>query len=177
MTSIRTLALAALGSIAIAAVASATEVKTTEDSITVTARSPGLYRGQCAEFCGLQHAHMGLLVFAEPPQQFDAWYAAQVTAAQPPQAAVKRGHDVFMSTGCILCHTIRGTRAGGKVGPELTHVGSRTSIAADTLAFNHANLVAWIGDPQGVKPGANMPRVTLTDADRDAVASYLESLK
>lgn len=148
-----------------------------KNAITVTAQSPGLYRGQCAEFCGLQHAHMGLLVFADPPQQFDAWYAAQVAPAPPPQDAVKRGHDVFMSSGCILCHAIRGTKAGGKVAPDLTHLGSRRSIAADTLDLSHANLVAWISDPQGVKPGANMPRGKLPDSDREAVARYLESLK
>lgn len=147
------------------------------NAITVTAERPGLYRGQCAEFCGLQHAHMGLLVFADPPQQFDAWYEAQVSAAAPPAAATRQGHDVFMRSGCILCHAIRGTRAGGRVGPDLTHLASRRSIAADTLPLNHEALVAWIGDPQGLKPGANMPRVNLTDADRSAVALYLESLK
>jgi cytochrome c oxidase subunit II len=148
-----------------------------KNSIIITAQSPGLYRGQCAEFCGLQHANMGLLVFADPPDKFDSWYAAQVAPAPSPPAAVKHGHDVFMSSGCILCHGIRGTTAGAKVGPDLTHVASRTSLAADTLDFNHGNLVAWIADPQAVKPGSNMPKVNLSDADREAVARYLENLK
>lgn len=148
-----------------------------KNAITITAQSAGLYRGQCAEFCGLQHAHMGLLVFADPPDRFDAWYAKQLAEASPPNEAVKRGHDVFMRSGCILCHGIRGTKAGGKVGPDLTHFGSRTSIAADTLPLGHDALVSWIADPQGVKPGANMPKVKLSDADREAVARYLESLK
>lgn len=147
------------------------------NSLTITAQAPGLYRGQCAEFCGLQHAHMGLLVFADPPDQFDRWYDAQVSATPPPPAAVAKGHDVFMRSGCILCHGIRGTRAGGKVGPDLTHLASRSTIAADTLALTHDNLVAWIRDPQAVKPGANMPKVNLSEPDRDAVARYLESLR
>lgn len=148
-----------------------------KNDITFTPQSPGLYRGQCAEFCGLQHAHMGLLVAVQPKQEFEAWYAAQVAPAASPRADVQRGHDVFMGSGCILCHAIRGTRAGGRVGPDLTHVGSRQAIAADTLPLTRDMLVEWISNPQGVKPGANMPRVRLADADVDAVARYLESLR
>ena len=148
-----------------------------KNAITFTAQSPGLYRGQCAEFCGLQHAHMGLLVIAQTPDEFKAWSDQRVAAAQPPKPDVKQGHDVFMTRGCFLCHGIRGTTAGGKVAPDLTHFGSQRSIAADTLPLTHDNLVTWIRDPQGVKPGSNMPRVSLTDKERDAVARYLESLK
>lgn len=148
-----------------------------KNDISFTPQSPGLYRGQCAEFCGLQHAHMGLLVAVQPKAEFEAWYAAQVAPAAAPQAGAQRGHDVFMSSGCILCHAIRGTRAGGRVGPDLTHVGSRMALAAETLPLSRDTLALWIANPQGVKPGANMPRVRLADADLDAVARYLESLR
>ena len=149
-----------------------------KNDISFTPQSPGLYRGQCAEFCGLQHAHMGLLVAVQTRAEFDAWYAAQVApAAMAAAPDVKRGHDVFMRSGCILCHAIRGTRAGGRVGPDLTHVGSRMALAADALPLSRDTLALWIANPQGVKPGANMPRVKLADADLKAVARYLESLR
>lgn len=148
-----------------------------KNDLTFTVTREGIYRGQCAEFCGLQHAHMGLLLIAEPPDRFDSWSKDQIATAAPPPEALKKGEAIFMSRGCILCHTVRGTRAGGRVGPDLTHFGSRQSIAADTLPLTHENLVAWIRDPQGIKPGANMPRVELTESERGDLASYLESLK
>lgn len=148
-----------------------------KNEITFTPQTPGLYRGQCAEFCGLQHAHMGLLVFVEPREQFESWFASRVQPAADPSPGVRPGRDVFMRAACILCHSVRGSKAGGRVAPDLTHFGSRHSIAADTLELTHENLIAWIRDPQGVKPGANMPRVPLDDKDLDAVARYLESLK
>lgn len=147
-----------------------------KNDITFTARQAGLYRGQCAEFCGMQHAHMGLLVVVETPEDYARWFNAQVAPALSAEG-VQRGQQVFMSSGCVLCHAIRGTKAGGRVGPDLTHVGSRQSIAAGTLPLTHGNLLAWIDNPQGFKPGANMPRVKLSGADREAVARYLETLK
>jgi cytochrome c oxidase subunit 2 len=120
---------------------------------------------------------MGLLVIADKQEDYQHWFNAHVAPAPPAAESVKRGEQAFLRSGCVLCHSIRGTTAGGRVGPELTHVGSRRAIAADTLPLTHENLVAWISNPQGVKPGANMPRVKLSDADLDAVARYLESLK
>jgi cytochrome c oxidase subunit 2 len=143
--------------------------------IKFTAEQEGLYRGQCAEFCGMQHAHMGLVVTAEKPEKFDAWAKSKIAPAF--KSRENTGEQVFMTKGCILCHAIRGTPAGGSVGPELTHFGSQRSIAADTLPLTHSNLVTWIRDPQGIKPGANMPRVEMTESERDALASYLEQLK
>jgi cytochrome c oxidase subunit 2 len=148
-----------------------------KNTLTFTAEEEGFYRGQCAEFCGMQHAHMGLLVIAEKPEKFDAWAEHMIASAIMPAKRENTGEQVFMSKGCILCHTIRGTPAGGGLGPELTHFGSQRSIAADTLPLTHANLVTWIRDPQGTKPGANMPRVEMTESERESLVSYLEGLK
>ena len=139
---------------------------------------PGVYRGQCAEFCGLQHANMGLAVFADPPARFRAWLANEAKPQPPATAGLARaGEQAFMSAQCASCHTIRGTRAAGAVGPDLTHVGSRTTIAAETLVNNPNNLTRWIRDPQSVKPGAKMPGLNLTPAQLGAIVPYLESLK
>lgn len=145
--------------------------------MTLAAERPGVYRGQCAEFCGRQHAHMGILVIADPPDRFDAWRDAQIRPAAAEGGVNALGREVFQTKGCQLCHAVRGTPADSKVGPDLTHYGSQRSIAADTLPLTHANLVAWISDPQAIKPGVYMPKLDLTAAERDAVASYLEGLK
>jgi len=146
--------------------------------ITLVADRPGIYRGQCAEFCGYQHAHMAIAIVAESREAFDAWREAQLAdAAQPADAMERRGRDVFLSRGCVLCHTIRGTPAGGKVGPDLTHVAGRHSIAAGTLPMTIAALSGWIADPQTIKPGTKMPRVELGAGDLNAVAAYVGSLK
>jgi cytochrome c oxidase subunit 2 len=143
--------------------------------VLLEADRPGVYRGQCSEFCGLQHAHMALYVFAEPPARFRAWLAREARPAVP--GADARGKRVFLREACADCHTIRGTPAAGKVGPDLTHVGSRTSLAALTIPNERDALEEWIRDPQHVKPGTRMPDVHLDDADVRAVAAYLESLK
>jgi cytochrome c oxidase subunit 2 len=135
------------------------------------ADKPGRYRGQCAEFCGLQHAHMGMYVFAEPPAKFRAWLAQN---AKPAQGG--RGAALFVSK-CGSCHTIRGTGAAGTTGPDLTHVGSRTSLAALTIPNTAARMQEWIRDPQRVKPGNEMPAVPLTNAQVAQLTSYLEGLK
>ena len=138
----------------------------------------GHYRGQCAEFCGLQHAHMALDVTVESPQAFAAWYAAQVKPAPlPADPGVKAGYDFFMSHACSNCHAIGGTPANGSTGPDLTHVASRATIAAGTLQMSRGNLMGWIANPQGVKPGARMPAVGMKPDELHAVASYLETLK
>jgi len=142
------------------------------------ADQPGRYRGQCAEFCGLQHAHMALWVVAESPDQFRKWMATQLqVAANPSNASEQRGHDVFLDHACVLCHSIRGTTAAGQVAPDLTHFGSRLSIAAGTLPNNRGNLAGWIADPQAIKPGNHMATVPLKSEDMSPLLDYLESLK
>jgi cytochrome c oxidase subunit 2 len=142
------------------------------------ADQPGVYRGQCAEFCGYQHAKMAFIVVAEAPEEYDKWVAAQrASASEPGTEAQKRGHDVFMSSPCIMCHSIQGTQARGRTGPDLTHLASRKTIAAGTLANTRGNLGGWILDPQGVKPGANMPALSLSADDLNALLDYLESLR
>lgn len=136
------------------------------------ADKPGRYRGQCAEFCGLQHAHMGMYVFADTPEKFKAWLAANAK----PSHGGGRGEALFVSK-CGSCHAIRGTAAGGNTGPDLTHVGSRTSLAALTIPNTPARMREWIHDPQGVKPGNQMPAVPLTSAQLAELTAYLEGLR
>jgi cytochrome c oxidase subunit II len=139
---------------------------------------PGAYRGQCAEYCGLQHAHMSMWVYADPPDRFQAWLANMAKPARAPSSAEeRRGQKIFLSSPCASCHTIRGTNAQGTVGPDLTHLGTRTTLAALVLPNNRAALEKWLRDPQHVKPGNRMPRVPLSDADYRALAAYLESLR
>jgi cytochrome c oxidase subunit 2 len=147
------------------------------NTLTLTALKPGVYRGQCAEFCGLQHAHMALQVVAESESDFAAWEAQQVRNAAPPSNASRRmGMDIVLSSGCIACHTIRDTLANGPIGPDLTHLASRKTIAAGTLPNTRGNLQAWIADPQGIKPGNRMPRFDFTASQLQAVCDYLEGL-
>jgi len=142
------------------------------------ADEPGTYRGQCAEFCGLQHAHMALFVIAEPEEQFDAWYRQQLKpAAEPGGETEKRGREVFLKSPCVMCHTIRGTDAGARYGPDLTHIASRKTIAAGMLAFHRGNLAGWISDSQSIKPGNNMPPVPLNPEDLKSLVGYLEMLR
>jgi cytochrome c oxidase subunit 2 len=145
--------------------------------ITIQADRPGLYRGQCAEFCGLEHAKMAFLVFAEPQEKFDAWRRHQQEEAKLPGAPQrKRGMDLFVLGPCASCHAIAGTDAGGQTGPDLTHFGGRATIAAGLLHNTPENLDRWLADPQEVKPGANMPKVPLSASDRAALVAYLEGL-
>lgn len=138
----------------------------------------GTYRGQCAEFCGLQHAHMAFYVIAEPREQFESWLEAQrAPAVEPATDGQRRGQYVFLASSCVLCHTIRGTPAGARNGPDLTHLASRDFIAAGTLPNTRGHLAGWILDPQGVKRGARMPPNPLAPADLHAVIEYLESLR
>ena len=144
----------------------------------IRADRPGIYRGQCAEFCGHQHAHMAFTVVAETEEQFKTWYDGQLlAAAQPPNMQLARGQQVFMSSTCIMCHRIQGTDAGGAVGPDLTHVGSRQTIAAGTLQNTRDNLAKWILDSQSIKPGNRMPPNPLNADDLGALLDYLQSLK
>jgi cytochrome c oxidase subunit II len=149
-----------------------------DNEIQFVASRPGVYRGQCAEFCGWQHAHMGLLVIALPSAAFQAWSEAQrAPATAPADAERQRGADLFASKACVMCHTIRGTSAGSRVGPDLTHFGSRKSIASATLPMSRGNIAAWIIDPQGIKPGVNMPNVSIAAEEIDPLVSYLAGLR
>jgi cytochrome c oxidase subunit 2 len=144
----------------------------------IRADRPGIYRGQCAEFCGLQHAHMALLVIAESPRQFTAWLERQRQLGTPPATPLQaRGRAVFESQACPLCHTVQGTGAAGSAGPDLTHLASRRTLAAGTLANTPGNLGGWISDPQSIKPGNRMPAVALGSDDLGALLAYLEALR
>lgn len=146
--------------------------------LTIEAAKPGLYRGQCAEFCGLEHAHMAILVFAEPQSAFEAWRRQQLKLAQTPGAPQRlAGQRVFTSHPCASCHTIAGTEASGRMGPDLTHFGGRATIAAGLLHNTPRDLDAWLRDPQAGKPGANMPKVDLSREERSQLVAYLEGLK
>jgi cytochrome c oxidase subunit II len=135
------------------------------------ADKPGRYRGQCAEFCGVQHAHMAMYVYADEPAQFTAWLRREAAPAQAPLA------PAFAADGCASCHTIRGTRARGAVGPDLTHVGRRSTLAGLIIPNDRGELAAWLRDPQHVKPGNRMPDLDLRQGEIDTLVDYLEGLK
>jgi cytochrome c oxidase subunit II len=142
------------------------------------ADKPGVYRGQCAEYCGLQHARMALWIVAEPQEQFNAWRQNQTqTSIAPATDSQRRGQQVFLSSTCVMCHAINGTPAGSNFGPNLTHVGSRNTIAAATLSNTREHLARWIVDSQQFKPGNKMPQNNLGQAELDALVDYLQSLK
>ena len=144
----------------------------------IQASRQGRYRGQCAEFCGLQHAHMALWVIAEPQDQFDAWVRHQLQpGASPSDPDKQRGQQVFLNNACVFCHAITGTPAAGQVGPDLTHLASRMTIAAGTLPNNKGNLGSWILDPQNIKPGNHMATINIKPEDLQPLLDYLESLQ
>jgi cytochrome c oxidase subunit 2 len=148
------------------------------NEIRLIADSAGDYRGQCAEYCGAQHAHMGFHVVAENPAAFNAWVESQRAPAAPPtDSLTSLGQHLFVSGPCAACHTIRGTPALGKVAPDLTHVASRGTIAAGALPNTLGNMEAWITNAQSIKPGARMPSITqYNGTELRALATYLESL-
>jgi cytochrome c oxidase subunit 2 len=149
-----------------------------ENRILLYAASAGTYHGQCSEFCGLAHAYMDLKVFAEPAAAFKGWLARAAQPALAPSGAEARaGAQLFMSRQCSSCHQISGTGANATVGPNLTHVASRTSLAAATIANNPRELAAWITNPQAIKPGNRMPALGLSQAEVHAIVSYLEELR
>src|SRR5579884_3695035 len=142
------------------------------------ADAPGIWRGQCAEFCGLQHAKMGFLVIAQPPEEFNKWIEHQrKPGAAPATAEEMRGQQVFLNGPCVVCHTIVGTQALATVGPDLTHLASRRTIAAATLMNTRGNLGGWVTDSQRIKPGNRMPPMNVPSEDLQPLLSYLESLK
>jgi len=142
------------------------------------ADSAGVYRGQCAEFCGHEHAKMAFFIVAEPRLEFESWLQKQRgEAPQPTDSLTEAGQKVFLSGPCVMCHTISGTPAAATAGPNLTHLASRRTIAAGTLPNNTGNLAGWILDPQTIKPGVKMPPNQLDPQSLRALLAYLESLK
>jgi len=139
---------------------------------------PGRWRGQCAEFCGFQHAHMSFYTVAESKEDFNRWMEAQrQSAPQPTTPQTQHGQQVFLTHQCVMCHTIRGTPAGSRVGPDLTHVASRSTIAAGTLPNSVGNLAGWILNAQSIKPGVRMPPNQLSGSDLQDLLAYLETLR
>jgi len=149
-----------------------------ENSLWFRADTAGVYRAECAEYCGHQHAKMSLLVVAEPPDHFAQWLVQQRdTAHTPADSLGLRGQEVFLGSSCVMCHAIAGTPAGSRVGPDLTHLASRRTIAAGTLPNTRGNLAGWIVDPQRIKPGARMPPNPLSPSDLNALLAYLGTLR
>lgn len=148
------------------------------NTLVFTADRPSRHEGRCAEFCGLQHTNMGVLAVVEARREFDRWVEAQARPAEIPdsgEAAV--GFRLFFQAGCSDCHSIRGTEARGEKGPDLTHVASRSSLAANTLTNTPEHLAHWVGDPQAIKPGAKMRDIELSGEELDALVSFLETLR
>jgi len=137
---------------------------------------PGIYLGQCAQYCGTQHAKMLLRVSVDRPEDFAAWVRSQQQPALQDQK-VRAGKQVFENTSCINCHAVSGTPANGRFGPDLAHLMSRKTIASGAAENTTANLRLWIQNPDAIKPGSLMPAMKLSDADLDAVTAYLETLR
>lgn len=147
------------------------------NTMVIEADEPGRYQGQCAEFCGLQHANMGIEVVAEDPAEFEAWVRRQARpAAEPVGSSAREGRSVF-AAACASCHTVRGTDAAGRSGPDLTHLASRRRIAAGTLALTTSALTEWVTSPHDVKRGVSMPDPDLSEDEIAAVVAYLEGLR
>lgn len=137
---------------------------------------PGIFIGQCAQYCGTQHAKMLLRVYVDSPAQFKQWVQEQTKPAQVSDA-VKEGRRIFETTACINCHAVSGTVADGRFGPDLTHLMSRDTIASGAATNNSENLRLWIHDPDALKPGSLMPAMNLNPRDLDALTAYLETLR
>ncbi len=147
-------------------------------TLTLQADKPGVYRGQCAEFCGAQHAWMAFTVTADAPAQYEAWAEQQrKPASVPSDAAALRGQQVFMGATCVMCHAIGGTEASAQKAPDLTHLASRKTIGAGTLPNDPQNLASWISNPAAHKPGVNMPSHAFSQDDLQALVAYLRSLQ
>jgi len=164
-------------------------IPNTVNSMWIDPHEAGLYLGQCAQYCGTQHAKMLLRVYVQPREEFDRWIQAQRQPAHvnPPQATTERteapsdaaaeGHHIFEKTACINCHAVAGTPANGRFGPDLTHLMSRDTLASGAVPNTPGNLRLWIKDPSAIKPGSLMPAMGLNDQDLDAVTAYLETLR
>ena len=137
---------------------------------------PGVFLGQCAQYCGTQHAKMLQRVSVDTPEEFDTWVHAQQQSAAQDESAIA-GRRVFETTACINCHTVRGTAANGRFGPDLTHLMSRATIASGAAGNTPENLRLWLRDPDAIKPGSLMPAMKLSDVDLDALVQYMQSLR
>ena len=149
-----------------------------QNDITIVPTKTGIFRGQCAEFCGVEHAKMNLVVVVEPYADFIKWWDHQLQPAPAPISPLAIAGYKYVTTGpCSSCHNIGGTSASGQVAPDLTHLATRHSLAAGTLPMNKANLYGWVGDPQSLKPGNHMPTMGLEPQQLHAVVAYLETLR
>ena len=145
--------------------------------LVIEADEPGTYGGECAEFCGLQHANMGMLVIAEPRQDFDRWVAAQqAPAATAVTEAAQRGQQLFLDEECGTCHTVRGVVVGDGSAPDLTHVASRSTLLSDTIENTTEGLTAFLRDPDSVKVGTGMPRPSLSEQELTDMVAFVEGL-
>jgi cytochrome c oxidase subunit 2 len=150
------------------------------NALALEASAPGTWRGQCAEFCGVQHAMMAFVVVAMPPDEWERWAAAQRLPAAPPDSAdslAVADQAAFLGSGCVLCHAVRGTTARAAVGPDLTHVASRATLAAGLVPNTTGHRYGWIADPQALKPGSKMPAVPLTSEELHAIVRHLGTLR
>lgn len=144
-----------------------------------TPNATGTFPGQCAELCGQSHAQMRARALVQTPEDFEGWVAQQRQPAvtPPPGSPAALGADLFQQRGCAACHTVSGTAAAGKVGPDLTHFGSRTTVAAGVLESTPENIAAWLADPPKIKPDSAMPKLGLSPEDTTALVAYLQALK
>jgi cytochrome c oxidase subunit 2 len=149
------------------------------NQLRVQADAPGIFRGQCAEYCGAQHAKMAFYVVAQTIEEYSAWLAAQIQpAVTSSNQLLQQGQELFFNNHCSLCHTIRGTPATGNLGPDLTHLGSRLSIAAGILPNGQGPIAGWITDSQQIKPGNRMPSFNqFSGEELRALSAYMESLQ
>ncbi len=149
-----------------------------DNRLWLQAEEPGRYRGQCAEFCGLQHANMVFYVVAEPAEEFQAWLENEAApAVEPTTPQAEQGRDIFLGASCVGCHTIRGTDAAGELGPDLTHLATRETIGAGVSPLTPETLRDFIANPHDQKPGVTMPPTELTDDELDAVVAFLMQLE
>jgi cytochrome c oxidase subunit 2 len=148
------------------------------NEFSISADSSGVFRGQCAEYCGLQHAKMAMLVVAQPADEFARWLSEQsADAVVPSDSSILRGREVFLTSACAACHAVRGTPAAGDLGPDLTHVASRRTLAALAIPNTRGHMGGWLVNPQAIKPGAHMPGVPMAREDFSAVLDYMMSLR
>lgn len=150
------------------------------NALALEASAPGEWRGQCAEFCGVQHAMMAFVVVALPPDEWEAWAASQRRPAVAPDSAdslAVADQQAFLGSGCVLCHAVRGTRALAAAGPDLTHLASRRTLAGGILPNTAGHRYGWVADPQALKPGSKMPAVPLTSGELHAIVRYLGTLR
>lgn len=149
------------------------------NTFTLEADQPGTYRGQCAEFCGVQHAHMAFLVIAQKPEDFQSWLKGETATSVEPRVGSleQQGQQAFLGSSCVYCHTIAGTNASGHIGPDLTHLASRMTIGSDLLPNTPGNLAGWILNSQSMKPGNHMPPMDLNGDQVQAMLAYLATLK